>query len=332
MDPAYVEFQRGSNLRNAIGSSITEYLTWQGFVASFNSTPSPAFVVIPALASGRPTTTSRSTHVSSFQNYVRTGGTVLVASCGSSNNRQLLNELFDWSLRSSGGCTSVTKDPTAADDWGFSNSPTFMTPQGDCIDMSSLPSEAKAVYYRNGETSVWLWKAMLGRVVGLSHEFVGSLGLQAAGWQTIVRNLTIYSSCTNCPPGKYLASENASSCTDCNAGKYSAMIAANASGVCLSCSPGLYSGRGASNCSGVPCPVGQYAVAEAASAQQASCTKCAAGKRTSSVSGATSCVDCAAGEYATSDGSTDCTLCQAGTYQDGVSKTGCLLCGAGGWT
>ena len=332
MDPAYVDFQRGSNLRNAIGSSVTEYLTWQGFVASFNSTPSPTFVVIPDLEDGRPTTTSLSTHISSFQNYVQTGGTVLVASCGSSNNRRLLNEVFDWSLSSSGVCTSVTKDHTAADELGFSNSPTFMTPEGNCIDVSSLPSGAKAVYYRNGETSVWLWKSMLGRVVGLSHKFVGGIGLQAAGWQTMVRNLTIYSSCTNCPPGKYLASVNAASCTECNAGKYSAMIGASTSGVCLSCSPGLYSGRGASNCSGVPCPVGQYAVAEAADAQQALCTKCAAGKRTSISSGATFCVDCAAGEYAPSDGSTSCTLCQAGTYQAGVSKTGCLLCGAGGCT
>lgn len=344
MDPAYVGFQRGSDLRNVIGSSVEEYSTWQGFVASFNSTPPPAFVIIPHLEKGKPTTSSESlsTHMLSFHNYVRTGGTVLVAGCGSYNNLRLLNEIFDWSLRSTGGCTfEMSKDPRAADELGFSNSPAFLTPHGNskCIAVSSLPSGAKAVYYSDedvsaGETSVWVWKAMLGRVVGLSHESIGADkwepgSIKTVGWQTIVRNITIYSSCTTCPPGKYLASERASSCTDCKAGKYSSMIAANTSDVCVSCTPGQYSGRGASNCLGFPCPSGHYAVTGATSAQQASCTKCAAGKHASSLSGASSCVDCAAGEYAVSEGYSNCTLCPAGTYQTGISNTDCLLCGAG---
>ena len=142
------------------------------------------------------------------------------------------------------------------------------------------------------------------------------------------------SACSSCYPGMYQPSTGGTSCINCPTGSYSVLSYASAS--CDACPEGrivdneilgcdicpasTYAPLASEEC--ISCPPGKYSEAE----EQASCAICSSGRYSNLELGATSCIDCAVGKYAsatTNGAESDCIICAAGYYAGGTGSSAC---------
>ena len=121
----------------------------------------------------------------------------------------------------------------------------------------------------------------------------------------------------NCAANCLRCSGAGALCLQCSPGYYLN------SGQCLSCPAGKYCLGG--NKAPTNCPKGTY---QANAGAHTSCTNCVAGKYQSS-EGQTSCLNCAAGTYQNAIGQASCINCNAGSYSSSVGATSCTLCPIG---
>jgi len=107
--------------------------------------------------------------------------------------------------------------------------------------------------------------------------------------------------CLFCPAGQYQDDASGDSpCKNCTAGYYSQ---GDGYGECDACPAGKYC-PGTRSTSTLACPLGHYS-ATASSA----CTKCEAGRFSSSTSGSSSCAKCPGGQYQNATGQASCSTC-----------------------
>jgi hypothetical protein len=99
---------------------------------------------------------------------------------------------------------------------------------------------------------------------------------------------------------------------------------------CSACAAGQYQGStGQSSCTA--CAAGRVTRQYHGSTGQSSCTACATGRYVGST-GQSSCIACAAGRYVDVTGSddvSDCSACAAGRYQGSTGQSSCTACAAG---
>ena len=123
---------------------------------------------------------------------------------------------------------------------------------------------------------------------------------------------------TQCKLGTYAATLGFSSCKDCPGGKFMNDTGATA---CSACTAGNYCPPGAS--APLSCKEGTYSNAtDLASAVE--CSVCPAGS--SCVTGSVNHSLCVAGTFAASSGQSACEDCAAGSYQAIPGQTGCDPC------
>ena len=252
----------------------------------------PDFVVVPELeVSAISIGVSQSM---SLREYVRMGGNLVVASCGSSHERAFLNDLFGWSITPA-SCASTSKVSNA---FNFAGGPRALSNLDAirCCSTTSLPSEAHIIYASGGAASVWVVPVGRGHVVGLAPDFYDT----NSDWNDVVRKCTIQlpgagvtfdRSCKDCSLGKYSNFSAASHCADCPAGKYQDKPRASS---CESCMVNATSPPASTNQSACSCKAG-YIDSQGA------------------------CLPCPAGSFATTTGGTSCTTCPANASSPAAS-------------
>lgn len=128
--------------------------------------------------------------------------------------------------------------------------------------------------------------------------------------------------CIPCSLGTYqtaVGSTTGSGCNLCGPGTYQSGLGGSSLQACTLCSPGTYQtgvGMGAvSAC--LPCGQGTFSSGYGATAlKEQACTPCASGTyQPTSTPGASTCLNCDAGEFQTGSGSALCSICGPGKYQ-----------------
>ena len=259
MDTGYVDVnEEGLNLKAAIGSSfVTSSSSLEMLFSSLSATNAPDFVVIPELEAGSISTSRLTGDVrSSFQQYVTTGGRLVVAASGDPSTSDVLNTLFGWSLTSD-SCSERSNKVSNA--FGFADAPTSISDVSrmSCISVPSLPEGTTTVYASSGAASVWVVPYGSGHVVGFGPDFFEI----DASWRDVVKRSTAewYTAgqcrsgytgpdggpCTSCIAGKFKNSKGSANCVECEAGKHSPSAG---SATCLDCAGGTTSPPGASTC------------------------------------------------------------------------------------
>ncbi len=124
--------------------------------------------------------------------------------------------------------------------------------------------------------------------------------------------------CLPCAPGHYMDHNNhiITDCFKCQAGKFAANPGRDR---CEDCAPGSYSYEAAPACNpceaGYKCPGGVDR------------TPCSAGSF--SDTGASSCLMCPPGSFASGTGNTICQSCSTGMYSGRQGAVSCQMCGSG---
>ncbi|KAJ3434729.1 insulin-like growth factor binding proteinn-terminal [Anaeramoeba flamelloides] len=146
----------------------------------------------------------------------------------------------------------------------------------------------------------------------------------------------LFSTCHECPVGRYSSSYSQTGCVDCGVGTYGDTVGKSK---CYNCQPGSYNtGMGKTKCelcdagyyntkSGMTdcesCDVGTYAAAG-----QSLCDKCSAGTYNNQTA-QSQCLECPPGYYQDEIHATFCKDCEFGTYQDGTGFAQCNGCPRG---